>query len=122
MRRLLIGLIMLAPVAAWGGNASKADGQQAAEEDICMAKAEYAEAKNVFYSETNGMVDMNSYQARYLNDYKRKRLRYGQLLQRYSKEYGKEFDGICTVNGVVYHPTKAEKEAVDRAMAPSQGR
>ncbi|UFS69466.1 hypothetical protein LPW11_16390 [Geomonas sp. RF6] len=118
MRRLVIGLIILVPVMAWGGNTSKTDEQQAAEEDICVAKAEYADAKNLFYTQTSGMVDMNSYQAQYLMDYKRKRLHYGQLLQRYSKKFGREFDGICTASGKVYHPTEAEKEAIRRAMTP----
>lgn len=115
MRKLLIALIVLMPITASAGNTTKVDELQAAEEDICIAQAEYSEAKTLFYSETSGMVDMNSPQARLATDYKRKRLRYGQLLQRYYQKYGKQFDGFCTASGSVYHLTEAEKEAISRA-------
>lgn len=118
MWKLLIALIVLLPITASAGNNGKVEELKAAEEDICMAQAEYSEAKTLFYSETSGMVDMNSPEARYYRDYQRKRLRYGQLLQRFAQQFGKQFDAICTASGKVYRPTKAEKEALDRAMAP----
>lgn len=117
-KTLLIALFVMMPMTAWGGDASKVNEQKIAEEDICMAQAEYSEAKDAFYSRTGGMTDMNSNQARYATDYKRKRLRYGQVLQRFSQQNGKEFDGICTRSGQVMHIKNATPAA--RAKAPSQ--
>jgi len=53
-KMLLVLLITLLPMTAWGDPASRAGDRGDAEEDICLAKLEYLEAQNMFSQEARG--------------------------------------------------------------------
>lgn len=95
MRKMLVICVMLVPLSAGGAELSKLDERKAAEEDICFARMEYAEADRLFFQETGGMYRPGSPEAKYAREKELKRRRLMQLEERYNKRFGQPFKGTC---------------------------
>lgn len=97
MRKAVLVFLMLVPLSAWGEASPKTDERKTAEEDICLARMNYAEADNLFFQATggSGMYSPASPEERYARDRDLKRRRLKQLEERYLKRFGHRFEGKC---------------------------
>jgi len=97
MRKAILVFLLLVPLSAWGENSPKIDERKAAEEDICLARLDSADADNLFFQATggSGMYSPASPEGRYARDRDLKRRRLMQLEERYLKRFGHQFEGKC---------------------------